>query len=177
MYNEKTGKPEDLIPEELAIRRGMDYSLDRHGKVCRAEIEAPLLIDQLYNHEIIGADHHFYGVQFITMRKLFLSPVGYKVGMLRVKRDNEQAGDKPIPMEDTDYLRVLRLVKNPAHQKLLKAICDEEADPALYPLYGRQGHVVRDAFDALCEAVGELWEQKRQEAERVKAQSENGCAR
>ncbi|WP_246173512.1 hypothetical protein [Limnoglobus roseus] len=151
MYNEETGKPEDLVPEHIAIRRSMVYSKDRHDKVCRAEVEAPLLIDQLYNHEIIGADHHFYGAQFITMRKLFLAPVGYKVGMMLVKRvgDDEPAPDKPIPMEDTDYTRTMRLVKNPANQKLLRDICDEDADPSLYPFYGRQTHTVTAAFDAL----------------------------
>ncbi|WP_020471485.1 hypothetical protein [Zavarzinella formosa] len=173
MYNEK-GKPEDIVPESVALRRGMVYSKDRHGKICRAEIEAPLLIDQLYNHEIIASDHHFYGVQFITMRKLFLSPVGFKIGMLLVKRDDEQAGDKPIPMEDTDYLRVMRLVKNPANQRLLREICDEEADPCNYLCYGRKKHLVASAFDALCESVMMLWEQKRQMAEnanRIKDQS------
>ena len=132
MYNDETGKPEDIVPEYVAIRRGMTYSKDRHGKVCQAEIEAPLLIDQLYNHEIIAADHHFYGVQLITMRKLFLSPVGFKVGMLLVRREDDQAEDKPIPMEDTDYLRVLRGVKSLASQRLLREICDEAADPAVY---------------------------------------------
>src|ERR1700733_5013342 len=128
MYSDD-GKPEDIVPEQVAIRRGMIYRKDRHGKVCRAEIEAPLLIDQLYNHEIIHADHHFYGVQLITMRKLFLAPVGFKVGMLLVKRDDDQAESKPIPMEDNDSLRVLRLVKNPTHQRMLMEICDEAADP------------------------------------------------
>lgn len=165
MYNED-GKPEDIVPESVAIRRGMDYSLDRHGKVCRAEVEAPLLIDQLYNHEIIAADHHFYGVQVITMRKLFLSPVGFKVGMLLVKRDDDdQARDKPIPMEDTDYLRTMRGIKSLAHQRIVQEICDESADPAMYQVYGRQAHMVCAAFDALCEAVGELWEQKQRERE------------
>jgi hypothetical protein len=166
MYDEKN-KPIDLVPEHIAIRRGMTYSKDRHDKVCRAEIEAPLLIDQLYSHEIIHDDHHFYGVQLITMRKLFLAPVGFKVGMMLVKRepDADEAADKPIPMEDTDYLRALRLVKNPTNQRLLREVCDEAADPYLFPIYGRQVHTVIAAFDALCEAVGELWEQKRQAAE------------
>jgi hypothetical protein len=162
MYNDD-GKPEDIVPEHVALRRGMTYGKDRHGKVCRAEIEAPLLIDQLYNHEIIAADHHFYGVQFLTMRKLFLSPVGMKVGMLLVKRepDPDEAADKPIPMEDSDYLRVLRGVKNLASQRLLRDICDEEANPDAYPLYGRQSHAVVAAFDALCEAVKAVWDEKR----------------
>jgi len=160
MYDED-GKPEDIVPEAVAMRRGMVYTKDRHGKVCQAEIEAPLLIDQLYNHEIIDSDHHFNGIQFITMRKLFLSPVGFKVGMLIVKREGEEAENKPIPMEDTDYLRVLRGVKNLASQRLLREICDESADPLLFPIYGRQRHMVMAAFDALCEAVGELWEKKK----------------
>src|ERR1700712_3301632 len=124
MYNDD-GRPEDIVPEHVAIRRGMTYGLDRHGKVCRAEVEAPLLIDQLYNHEVIAADHHFYGVQFITMRKVFLAPVGFKIGMMLVKRDGNQPEKKPIPMEDNDYLRVQRKVKSPASQKLLREICDE----------------------------------------------------
>lgn len=160
MYSDD-GEPEDIVPEHVAIRRGMVYSLDRHGKVCQAEIEAPLLIDQLYNHEIISSEHHFYGVQFITMRKVFLAPVGFKIGMLTVKRDEEQAADKPIPMEDTDYLRVLRMVRNLASQRLLREICDEAAEPAMYPAYGRQRYPVMSAFDALCEAVQNLWEQKK----------------
>src|ERR1700733_13416254 len=159
MYSDD-GKPEDIVPEQVAIRRGMIYRKDRHGKVCEAEIEAPLLVDQLYNHEIIAADHHFYGVQLITMRKLFLSPVGFKVGMLIVKRDGDEAQDKPIPMEDTDYLRVLRYVKSPTSQRLIREICDEAADPYLFPIYGRQGHLVMAAFDALCDAVQKLWDEK-----------------
>jgi hypothetical protein len=175
MYNDK-GKPEDLVPEKVALRRGMVYSKDRHGKVCRAEIEAPLLIDQLYNHEIIAADHHFYGVQLITMRKLFLSPVGFKVGMMLVKRESDvdEAADKPIPMEDTDYLRALRLVKNPASQRLLREICDESADPYLFPIYGRQGHTVIAAFDALCDAIGELWEAKKHCRDKACSRCEGG---
>jgi hypothetical protein len=160
MYNDD-GRPEDTVPEHIALRRGMTYGKDRHGKVCYAEIEAPLLIDQLYNHEIIAADHHFYGVQFLTMRKLFLAPVGMKVGILLVKRDDEQAEDKPIPMEDTDYLRVLRGVKNLASQRLLRDICDEEANPDAYPLFGRQGYAVVAAFDSLCEAVKVVWDEKK----------------
>lgn len=160
MYNED-GKPEDIVPEEVAIRRGMVYSKDRHGKVCQAEIEAPLLIDQLYNHEIIHADHHFYGVQLITMRKVFLAPVGFKIGMLLVKREDDQAEDKPIPMEDTDYLRVLRGIRNLTSQRLLREVCDEAADPYLFPIYRRQTYNVVAAFDALCDAVGALWETKR----------------
>jgi hypothetical protein len=171
MYNDD-GKPEDIVPEEVAIRRGMVYSKDRHGKVCQAEIEAPLLIDQLYNHEVIHADHHFYGVQLITMRKVFLAPVGFKIGMLLVKRDADQAEDKPIPMEDTDYLRVLRAVKNLTSQRLLREICDEHADPYLFPAYCHQAYKVVAAFDSLCAAVGELWDQKARENEsRVKNQS------
>ena len=165
MYNDD-GKPEDIVPEHVAIRRGMVYSKDRHDKVCRAEIEAPFLIDQLYNHEIIAADHHFYGVQFLTMRKLFLAPVGLKVGMLLVKRDDEQADEKPIPMEDTDYLKVLRGVKSLAHQRLLREICDEAADPAVYLAYARQEHAVVAAFDSLCDAVIALWEAKKALPER-----------
>jgi hypothetical protein len=165
MYNDD-GKPEDIVPEHVALRRGMVYRKDRHGKVCQAEIEAPLLIDQLYNHEIIGDDHHFYGVQFITMRKLFTSPVGLKVGMLQVKRDDEQAEDKPIPMEDTDYLRVLRRVKSVTNQRLLREICDEAADPYLFPIYGRQAYAVVTAFDALCDAVIAIWEEKKALADR-----------
>lgn len=176
MYNEKTNKPEDIVPEHVAIRRGMVYSKDRHGKVCRTEIEAPLLIDQLYNHEIIAANHHFYGVQLLTMRKLFLSPVGFKVGMLHVKRerDPEEADEKPIPMEDTDYLRVLRSIKSLADKRLLQEICDEAADPNRYPFYGRQGHSVIAAFDALRNAIPELWDQKQkgvESADGIKGQS------
>ncbi|WP_020472379.1 hypothetical protein [Zavarzinella formosa] len=166
MHNDETGKPEDLIPEHIAIRRGMVYSKDRHDKICRAEIEAPLLIDQLYNHEIIASDHHFYGVQLITMRKLFLSPVGYKIGMLLVRRDDaEEAGDKPVPMEDTDYLRALRGVRGHTAQRLLREICDEAADPRLYFAYGRHAHAVVSAFDSLCASVRELWEAKKQARE------------
>ena len=87
--------------------------------------------------EIIAADHHFYGVQLITMRKLFLSPVGFKVGMLLVRRDDDQAADKAIPMEDTDYLRVLRAVSN-AWEK---------------PVLDRGGTVVRSRRTIRCRPV------------------------
>jgi hypothetical protein len=99
------------------------------------------------------------------MRKLFLSPVGFKIGMLMVKRDDDQAQDKPIPMEDTDYLRVLRTIRNIASQRLLREICDEEADPYLHHVYGRQKYAVDAAFDALCEAVEQLWTAKKKAAE------------
>lgn len=176
MYNDD-GKPEDIVPEHVAVRRGMRYQKDRHGKVCFAEDESPFLIDRLYNHEVIHADHHFYGVQCLTMRKLFTSPVGVKVGMLRVRRDGDEAEDKPIPMEDTDYLKVLRGVRNPTGQRLIREICDEAADPGMHPMYARQAHAVRAAFDALCDAVRTLWEQKREQADRVKAASESPCAK
>ena len=170
MYNDD-GKPEDIVPEHVALRRGMRYRKDRHGKVSFAEDEAPFLIDRLYNHGVILADHHFYGVQFLTMRKLFTSPVGVRVGMLRVRRDGDQAEDKPIAMEDTDYLRVLRGVRSVTAQRLIREVCDEAADPGLHPVYARQGHAVRAAFDALCDAVQELWERKRADADAVKSQS------
>jgi hypothetical protein len=159
----------------VALRRGMVYDKDRHGKICRAEIEAPLLIDQLYNHEIIGGDHHFYGVQLITMRKVFLDPVRLKRGMFVIKREQSgESGDKPVTMNDNDYLRVLRKVKNLASERLLREICDEDADPYLFPIYGRQGHLVIVALDALCEAVKDLWDEKSKASEnanRIKDQS------
>ena len=48
MYNDD-GKPEDIVPEHVALRRGMVYRKDRHGKVCQAEIEAPLLRSAIWN--------------------------------------------------------------------------------------------------------------------------------
>src|SRR4051794_35214828 len=99
---------EDLISEALAIRRGMVYRKDASGRVCDAHQPTPLLLDVLLDKRIITYDHHFYGVQMLAMRKLFLSPVAVKVGMLRVRSEDGAAPDKPVPMEDTDYLRVLR---------------------------------------------------------------------
>ncbi len=158
-YDEETGKALDLIPEELAIRRGMTYHKDWRGKICYAEDEAPLLIDRLYNHEVISAEHHFYAVQVLTMRKLFLSPVGVKVGMLQVRRgEDEPAADKPVPMQDTDYLRVLRGIRHPGYRRAVQEVCDEAADPELYQAYGLQRHTVMAALDTMCDAVRALWE-------------------
>lgn len=159
MYDEN-GKPVDVVPEDVAIRRGMVYSKDRHGKVCRAEVEAPLLIDQLYNHEIIHADHHFYGVQVINMRKLFLSPLRTKVCVLLVTRGEDDTADKSTPMDDMDYLKVLRHIRNHKSERIIREVCDEAADPYLFPVYGRDRHAVAAAFDSLCAAVRRLWDDK-----------------
>src|SRR5262249_42938242 len=101
-----------------------------------------------------------YGIQFMTMRKLFLCPVSYKIGMFLIRRDGDQAADKAIPMEDADYLKVLRKVKNLGSQRLLQDICDEAADPMRYTVYGRNALGVTAAFTALCNAVKELWDEK-----------------
>lgn len=173
MYNDD-GNPEDIVPEHVALRRSMRYRKDRHGKVSFAEDEAPFLIDRLHNHEVISADHHFAGVQLITMRKVFLSPVGFKVGMLKVRSEGDEPPPPPVPIEDTDYLRVLRSVRSVTSQRLIREVCDEAADPGLHPVYARQGHAVRAAFDALCDAVQALWNAKkaaREATDRVKSQS------
>ncbi len=152
----------DLIPRELADRRGMTYQLNAKGHVSQAFQPHPFLIDRLYERRVIGHDHHFYGVQFITMRKLFLRDVSVKVGMLRVKSEEGAAENKPIAMEDTDYLKVLRHMRNNRWKEIVMGVCDEAADPEQANMYGRIGHQVGLAFDQLVVAVQALWEQKRQ---------------
>ncbi len=83
-------RDEDIIPEEVAIRRGMNYRKDAAGRICEASQPDPLLIDVLHTRRIINQDHHFYGVQMITMRQLFLKDVAVKVGMLRIKREDDE---------------------------------------------------------------------------------------
>ena len=86
--------------------------------------------------------------------------------MMLVKReaDPDEARDEPVPTEAADCLQSLRLGRNLTGRRLPREICDEAAHP--YPLltYGRQGHAVIAAYDALCDAVGELSEEKRQAA-------------
>ena len=52
-------------------------------------------------------------------------------------------------------------MKSLASQRLIREICDEAADPAMYLTYARQEYAVVAAFDALCEAVIALWEAKK----------------
>jgi hypothetical protein len=157
---EERFKRENLVTPQRFLKGDMEITRDALGYINRAVTLAPLLIDELYQRRIIEADHHFYGIQFMTMRKLFLAPVAYKIGMMLVKREDEAAPDKPIPMEDTDYLRVLREIRNISHQKLLREICDEETNPQLYYQYGTIAHTVGAAFDSLCAAVILLWDEK-----------------
>ena len=151
----------DLIPEHLAVRRGLDYQKDAQGRISRAQHRHPLLIDRLYERRVLGHDHHFYGVQFLTMRKLTLRDVSVKVGMLRVKSEEGAAEEKPIPMEDNDSLKVLRRMHNGPWKKIVLEVCDEAADPMLADRYGLMRHQVGAAFDQLVDAVQALWEEKK----------------
>lgn len=127
------------------------------------------LIDQLYIRKLIGKDHHWHGVQMITMRKMFLNPVAIKIGTLMVKHDDGASPDKEIPMRDTDYLRVMRRIKDISHARLIREICSEDADPEAYYRFGSSNYL-RSAFDALVEADEFHMEERMREEEK-----ENAC--
>lgn len=174
-------EPGDIISESLAIRRGMQYQVkvvkvkgEDTRIVTSANQPNPFLIDMLLDRRIINHDHHFYGVQLITMRQLFLKDVSVKVGMLQVKReDSEQAYDKPIPMEDNDYLKVLRAIRTQRWKEIIMAVCDVNADHRLCPQLERIEGSVSMAFSQLGDAVVAVWEKKKAENEsRIKNQCE-----
>ena len=152
----------DIIPEAMAIRRNMVYEKNARNHVCSARVPAPLLLDELYQRKIIGHDHHFYGVQLMTMRKLFLSPVQAKIGMF-ILRDEDGAPSKPIPMLDSDYLKVMRGIRSDTYRNLVREVCDEAVDPRSYERY--VSNDLGDAFDRLVESVKALWENKKAEIE------------
>jgi hypothetical protein len=51
-------------------------------------------------------------------------------------------------------------VKSVTNERLVREICDEAADPYLFPICGRQAYAVVTAFDALCDAVIAIWVKK-----------------
>ena len=121
----------------------------------------PFLIDVLLEKRVINDDHHFYGVQMISLRRVFLDPVRTKIGMLRVKTDDEASPEKPIIIEDTDYLKVRRAIRNPEWQAIIGMVCDEEADLSILPLLRLHQGKVTMAFGSLTDAIISLWEKKR----------------
>jgi hypothetical protein len=173
-------EPVDVIPESVAIRRGMQYQvrIDKiDGKDTRVVTHAqqlhPFLIDVLLDRRIITHDHHFYGVQMITMRKVFNNPVGFKFGMLMVRHDDEASSVPALPIHDNDYLKVLREMRNGYFKEIVMQICEEHADPLLASRLGKISASVKFAFDSLSDAVMKVWELKkaeRENEERIKNQ-------
>lgn len=153
----------DIIPEDLARRRGMEYRKNSRGHVYEAHLPAPLLIDELYRREALSDDHHFHGVQLITMRKVFLQPVSRKSHMLRIRQGDEAATDKPVFIQDTDYLHVLREIRNPHSRDIVRDVCDEGADPWMARFYLAKVGQLMFAFDAMVNSVRDLREKKRRQ--------------
>jgi hypothetical protein len=175
----------DLIPEDVAIRRGMIYSKDARGHIREAHQPHPFLIDSLLERRLIDHDQHFYGVQMITMRKVFLNDMKVKVGMLKIRNEEGAAEDKPVPISDTDYLKVLRQMRNPRWKRIVVEVCDEKTDARRIDILERLAssgkerdalilHGIKEqygkAFDSLAVAIKWLWEMK-------KACMELGCNR
>jgi hypothetical protein len=177
------------ISEETAKRRGMVYTTDARGRVTSARLPRPFLIDELLERGIIHPDAHYYGAQFLAMRKLFLSPVSGKAVMLRIQPSD---GTPPpeFPIEDNDYLKVLRRMRHRAHQELVADVCNEELSPIVFYEFARlwtatdptpaeadrrkrQAADVRAAFEAMQNAVIALWEQKKQAKEAEQKRREN----
>ena len=118
----------DLIPREIAERRGMTYRLNAKGFVCEAKDESPLLIDRLFNHNLLNQDHHFHGSRMIAMRNLLNRDVRCSVGSIKERLDNDKALDPEIiVMEDMDYLHVLREIHNPHWKRIVMVVCHDEA--------------------------------------------------
>ncbi|MHC5536679.1 hypothetical protein ACYOEI_00210 [Singulisphaera rosea] len=156
-------KREHLVPLKQAVKRGLEVTYDAAGYIKTAQVPLPFLIDLLLDKKIINGDHHFYGVQMITMRQLFLKDVSARVGMLRVKSDGEASSENPVavPMEDNDYLKVLRGMRVIRWKEIVMAVCTVDADPRLYPQLERMEGTVSMAFGNMADSVKALWEQKR----------------
>ncbi len=150
----------DLIPKSLAIRRGMTFRLNARGFVCEAKDESPLLIDRLYGKGQITQDHHFHCSQMITMRKVLGRDLGYVVGTLRVKSDETPLSvGEGFVIEDTDYLKVLRKMRNPRWKSIVMAICHEEAHERDCQQYPKEQ--MHPALDQLAGAIKNLWDNKK----------------
>lgn len=156
-------KRHHLVPLKQAEKRGLDVTYDPAGYINSARVPCPFLIDRLLEEEIITPEHHYYGVQMIMMRQLFLRDVSVRVGMLRVKSDGED-GREPVavPMEDDDYLRVLRGMRSIIRWKeIVMAVCLPDADPGLFPQLERIEGTVYMAFGNLADVVKALIEVRR----------------
>lgn len=157
-------KREHLVPIRQAERRGMDVTTDPVGYINSARVPHPFLIDLLLEREMITHEHHFHAMQFLMMRRLFLKDVSVRVGMLRIKSDGDEPGTAatPIPMEDTDYLRVIRGMRNQKQKEVVMAVCMEEADAErLYPQLERMEATVHMAFGNLADIVKDLVSKRR----------------
>ncbi len=158
--DEPSYKRRHLVPLKIAERRNLVVGYDGAGYINAAYQPNPFLIDVLLARKFIKAEHHFYGMQMIAMHRVFLDPVLTKVGMLRVKTEDEASPSKPIPIEDIDYLRILRELRNDRWKRIVALVCTDDADPRLIDQLERIEGTVWMAFSELSTAVKALWERK-----------------
>jgi hypothetical protein len=152
---------DEVIQEFTALRLGMVIERDAAGRIVSAYVPNPFIIDQLLEQDIIDRDQHRYAIHFVAMRKVFLRGVAtLKTVAMYQSPDTEPVTPPRFPIEDNDYLKVLRLIRHAPHRDVITEAVDDYADATtLYHLIAMRARV-RDAFRALTVAVQQLWDQK-----------------
>jgi hypothetical protein len=154
-----------IVQEFTAIARGMSYAVDDKGRVVTAELAKPFVIDQLFERQIIDRDQHFYAIHFMAARKVFLRDAG----TFRTNTFYDAPGETPpgpkYPIEDTDYLKMLRAMPLEKQRLIVMEACDDLADSGTTHRLAMIHPMVRDSFRALAVAVQMLWDKKEAEIE------------
>jgi hypothetical protein len=184
-------EPGDIIPEEIARKRGMKYEKNSRGHIFEAHVPSPFLIDKLHERNVLNASQHHAAAQLIALRSVFLTPIAAKTIVFFIPPDDEAAPDVSVPIDDADYLKVLRRMRHENDRLIVIEICAETLDADAFlariarlrnpklPGYDFKRlddflTPLRNAFDALGRAQAAYWKQKRERAEQA-AEIKNQC--
>jgi hypothetical protein len=152
------------LPTQERLRRG-DVKVRSGGALA----EDPLRIDKLLANNIIDEMQHFYGLQIITLWTITHRPqlrsTRYDPSMVRGQRlDLTHMALGRMSAEDQFYKTMSSLRKRP-HDLIVKICFEEkgaiEAGRALGLPVNSITAYVRDAFDALGNALSEMRRQKK----------------
>jgi hypothetical protein len=160
----RAAKGRDLnLPTEERMRRG-----DIVVRNSRAHAEHPLRIDKLFAGSIIDEMQHLYGMQIITLWTIasrpFIKAVQYEHKTSSSAPDLEYINLSRMGAEDQFYKTMGYL--RPREHELICRICFKEqgaieAGRAMGLAINGITSYVRDAFDALGDALAKMRELKR----------------
>jgi hypothetical protein len=154
---------DEIIQEFTALRRGMVIRRDAAGRPTSITVAKPLLIDQLLEREIIDDKQHWHARQLLVMRTVFLRPLamGRHMEITAYSPSDDTTEPPKYPIEDNDYLKVLRDMRHRWQQEIVTEACDDNGDTViLNHLIAIPRQKVCDAFDAMSRAINRLIDKK-----------------
>jgi hypothetical protein len=151
----------DIISEEMAKRRGMEYQVDARGHVCSARQPAPFIIDQLHARRLIDDSQHFFATQFLSMRLIFTDGLRHKGHRFYEAPDSEPRTIQPIAVDAWDYLYVCRAIKSRKYHAVLGDAIDEHSDIVTLNRLLSMPNLVDLAFTELARQISALWKAKK----------------